>query len=135
MIMKRVVLLFTVPLVCIVLLAMIFVLQDRSLRNDHQTAQEQAYTQKRILLHIAKHNGEVFDYVAVAKMLNITHMQVFGHLNDLERADKIVAHQKSLRKPVLIQKTDFTNYYWRIFITSAAHPRSELGTLGRLHQQ
>lgn len=119
----------TLPLLCIALLAASFGWRQLDFRNDI----EKEHARNAILEYITTHEGEVFDYAFMADLLNLSYAKVFEHVHELVLAEKVVAHQKHLRKPLLFQTSDSINLYWRLFRKSAEHPQSELGTCGRLY--
>jgi hypothetical protein len=92
-------------------------------------AKKTVQMKEKLLSYIAEHDGEKFDYVGVAKRLNISHKKLFQCLSELEREHKIIAVQHYLRKPILITKDDYINYFWKVYIPSDEHPHSELGVV------
>ncbi len=92
---------------------------------------KKAEIKSELLKCIAEQEGEAFNYGNVSKQLNLSFKQLFRFLNELHNEGKIVAHQKCLRKPILITMNDLTNFYWKVYIRSEKYPASKLGPLCR----
>ncbi|SHN62818.1 hypothetical protein SAMN02745728_01305 [Desulfovibrio litoralis DSM 11393] len=95
--------------------------------NAQMVQADNIHIQAKILSYISEHNGEEFDYAFVSKHFNLSKKQIYKILLNLENEKKIVAKQHRLRKPILLFNNDYENYYWKVYIRSEAHPRSELG--------
>ena len=122
---KRLLLILPISFIVLIVLALVWHV------NAQKRQEENIQVQERILSYVTIYEGQEFDYIHISKQLNLSHEQLFEHLLQLNRAGKIVAVQKYLRKPILLTKDDCINYYWKVFLTSDEHPHSELGTLSR----
>jgi hypothetical protein len=97
--------------------------------GEKSHAKKTVQMKEKMLSYIAGHEGEEFDYMSVAKQLNISYKELFQYLSELEKRHRIVVVQHYLRKPILITEDDYINYFWKIYIPSDEHSHSELGSL------
>lgn len=82
-----------------------------------------------VLKYISLHEGEAFDFEYNCISQKIKRKQLYKILLQLKSEDIIVAHQRYLRKPILLSDNDYENFFWKVYILSKKYPQSMLGTL------
>ncbi|MFV0393692.1 MAG: hypothetical protein ACK5LC_04755 [Coprobacillaceae bacterium] len=83
---------------------------------------------KQLLEIIVEREDQVFQFVKVSKKLNLSYRQLFRLLLELENEKKIVTYQKYPTKTILIVVSEYSNYYWKVYIRSEKHPVSKIGS-------
>jgi hypothetical protein len=96
------------------------------------TKTKRANIKEKMLVFISEHEGEEFDFEGVSNTWKLSKKQVYSLLLELMDEKSIIAHQKHLRKPILISPSDYENFFWKVFIRSEKYPNSKLGQLGNL---